>query len=174
MITPINYGSVHFMVLPAPAFWISPLKGNFTISFSGIAFTRFHGSADGTYHKDTLQLSVQAMRMDKILERVHPLLSPLPAGTNAWAFVPLQWTINSAPVHFYDRDNTKDIGFSVEDFKIRRMLVRANEHDNHFISVLDGMDTGLAVRGTGAFIFEIEYGMEVYGYFVPYFIPPIY
>ncbi len=170
---PITYFSPHFMVLPSTRFWNSPSDLNYVISFSGIANTRLRGNPNGTHHKDVLQLSITEMRMDKIMERVSPHLPPLPAGTNAWAFVPIQWTVNAGLNNITDIHNSENASFGVEMFKLRRVAVRASQNNNLLLNVIDGLDINLDVRGIDAFIFQVGYHTEVYGYFSPYFFPQI-
>lgn len=170
---PTDYSSVHYMVLPAPRFWNSPSELNFKLSFSGIALLGMLGKPDNSWNRDTLQLSIDQMRIDKLIERVRTLLPALPAGANAWTFVPLQWTVNAGVNSQFNKDTSVNAGFAVDNFRIFRGNVRANENTTQQISVMQGLHADLAVRDKDGIIYRVGYHLDVYGYFVPYFIPPI-
>lgn len=173
MFSATGFSSQNYMVLPAPRFMNSPSTLNYTVSFSGIAQLGLKGKQDGSWNRDTLSIAAIEMKMNKVLERVIPNLPPLPAGTNDWALVPLQWTINAGVNSEYEKNDSPNTAFSVDDFKVFHHTVSANQNNTSQITVLGGLQANLAVKNKDAIIWRVGYLLELYGYFVPCYFAPI-
>ena len=176
MITSSNLQSVHQMVLPTAGF-NSPALQNFMVSFSGVAVVEdFHGLSNGDWHKEVLFIPSSAMQMNKVIAKVRNLLSPPvpPIPPNQWAygFVPLQWTVNASINSTFNKNVSTNAGFELDDLKISRPEGRLLGLPGP-VKVLDGFLMDISVRDIDGAIQKVAYEMNLYGYFVPYRIPPI-
>lgn len=128
MITPTNFQSKHFMVLPSSDFRsTNPL--NFMVNLSGIAFLdNFKGSINDVWHKEIVHLEGGKIAMDSVLNRVIHLLPELPPQVNndffAWKFVPLQWTIYASFNSIFNKKTSFNAGYEINNWKIATNSLR--------------------------------------------------
>ncbi|MBK8787162.1 MAG: hypothetical protein IPN43_11895 [Chitinophagaceae bacterium] len=167
--TPIKIESKHYMILPAPAFWISPLTNNFQISFSGIAIIEnFKGHENQTWRNDQLDISNTEMGWDIIMQRVQANLPPLPPRAVKYEFIPLQWVTYGTVNSQFDENNSVNAGFGAWNFGINKKGVSIIDSGNiRSADVLSGVNVKIQVRDKDAIIYRIGYSLSVYGYFVP-------
>jgi hypothetical protein len=171
MISPTNFQSKHFMVLPAPNFR-STSELNFMVNLSGVVvIENFKGATNGDWHNETVHLGANAMGMDKVMNRIKNLLPALPAnrpdGSSAsWGFVPLQWTVYASFNSIYNAGTSVNAGYEIDDWKLVR-------EDKQTITpptskVFEGMEVDLSVRDRDGEITKIGFEANLHGYYAIY------
>lgn len=165
---PNGYESVHYTILPAPKFWNSPSKLNFELTFSGVALTNLKGNNDGSWNRDTIQLSIADMGFQKVFERAQSLLPPIPANF-IYGFVPLQWNAFASPNAMFDKEHSVNAGFAADRFSISKFI--GENAANQTLNFLGGMNVDLAVKDKDAYIYRVGYFLTCYGYFELYQVP---
>ncbi|GEM_PF-2198650 len=168
MISPTNFQSKHYMVLPSSNFR-STSELNFIVNLSGVAvLENFKGAADGNWHKEVVHLAGYDIGMDRVLARVTSLLPVLPSnrpdGSSAsWAFVPLQWTVYASFNSIFNAGGSQNAGYEIDDWKITTGDRIINPSTT--IKVFEGIEVDLSVRDKDGQINKIGYEVNMHGYF---------
>lgn len=134
MITPTNFQSKHFMVVPSSNFR-SPNPLNFMVNLSGIAvLENFIGSISDIWHKEIVHLKDDSIGINSVLNRVYPLLPELPqvdGATVEWKFVPLQWTIYASFNSIFNKKTSFNAGYEINNWKIATTSLRIGSPSNN-------------------------------------------
>lgn len=172
---PIDYSSVHFMIIPqgSTSFNLPPI--NFKLSFSGISIIHFVGNSNGTWKRDQLELDIYRMGMGELIQRARPFLPQ--TNTFSASFVPTQWIISAAinsishkhvlesnTINF-QKESYDYAGFAVDNFRIKKqsIITMQNQLESE---ILSGIEVDLAILGTEATLHRVSYYLDAYGHFV--------
>ncbi len=169
MVTPTNFQSKHYMVLPSSNFR-STSEINFMVNLSGVAvLENFKGNSDGNWHTEVVNIEDHRIEMDRVLTRVSSILPGLPPNRPddsfaSWVFVPLQWTVYASFNSIFNAGTSVNAGNEIDDWKLIRKTI-VDPSTNLSIQKFDSIQVDLSVRDKDGQINKIAYEVNMHGYF---------